>query len=225
MKYQLRGFVFFIAVLIFLSILFGIWFYYYYALENIKETPLKEAISLSLTFLGSCGTLASILFAFYLYIKQQEKNNEDEKTMILNGKPTFFIRIDDIYESSDNNSQPALAIDFNIKIYNSNASSFSFQFDYLPDKKEQILVDFDYQHGRNDIFKAGENLNITAIFTSSKSVVKPPKKEELNIYLKAVYLDKLNNSIEDYFLLKHPLSNAIPFVKSNIMTPSRKFIK
>lgn len=225
MKYQLRSFILFIATLIILSILFGVWFYYNYALENIANVPLKESISLSLTLLGSVGTLASIVFTFYLYIKQREKDEEDEKSMIRTVKPTFFIKINDVYISNDSNKQPALAIDFNIKIYNNNASSFSFQFDYLPNKKEQIFVEFDYPYNKSDIFKAGENLQITAIFTSCKDVVNPPQREELNIYIKAVYLDKMNNMIEDYFLLEQSKRNTISFVKSNIITASGKFIE
>jgi len=225
MKNKLFAFVISIIILLIITTLFGAWFYYCYALKNITESPFKETLSLSLTFLGSFGTLASIIFAFYLYIKQREKDEDDEKAMIRSSKPTLFIKIDDFYKSNDSNGQPALAIDFNIKNYNNNASSFSLQFDYLPNKKEKILVEFDYPYNKSDIFKPGENLNITAIFTSRDDIVNPPKPEELNIYIKAVYLDSLNNKIEDYFLLEKSKRDTVQFVKSNIRTPSGKFLE
>lgn len=225
MKNKLYAFFTSIIILLIITALFGVWLYYCYALKNNIDSPFKETLSLSLTFLGSFGTLASIIFAFYLYMKQREKDEDDEKAMIRGSKPTLFIRIDDFYKSNDSNGQPALAIDFNIKNYNNSASSFSLQFDYLPSKKGKILVEFDYPYNKSDIFKPGENLNITAIFTSRDDIINPPKTEDLNIYIKAVYLDSLNNKVEDYFILEKSKGNTVPFVKSNIITPSGKLIE
>ncbi|ELW85708.1 MULTISPECIES: DUF4352 domain-containing protein [Acinetobacter] len=225
MKNKFYAFFTSIIILLIITALFGAWFYYFYALKNISDSPFKETLSLSLTFLGSFGTLASIVFAFYLYIKQREKDEDDEKAKIRSSKPTFFIKIDDFYKSNDSNGQPALAIDFNIKNYNNNASSFSLQFDYLPNKKEKILVEFDYPYNKSDIFKSGENLNITAIFTSCDDILNPPRPEDLNIYIKAVYLDSINNKTEDYFLLEKSKRDTVPFIKSNVMTPSGNFFE
>ena len=225
MKNKFYAFFTSIIILLIITALFGAWFYYCYALKNISDSPFKETLSLSLTFLGSFGTLASIVFAFYLYIKQREKDEDDEKAKIRSSKPTFFIKIDDFYISNDSNGQPALAIDFNIKNYNNSASSFSLQFDYLPNKKEKILVEFDYPHNKSDIFRPGENLNISAIFTSRDDILNPPKTEDLNIYIKAVYLDSINNKIEDYFLLEKSKRDTVPFIKSNVMTPSGNFFE
>lgn len=225
MKYQLCKFAALVAILLILSILFGVWFYYYYALENIDSAPLKESISLSLTFLGSFGTLVSIFFAFYLYLKQQEKDRNDAKKIILSKKPKLFITIGDVYEYDDDNYQPALAVDLKIKNYTNTASSFSLNFDYKLDGKKEILVDFDYSTHRKTTLHAGDDMQVTAIFISSKNIMSPPKFNELDVYIKCVYLDGLNNNIEDYYLITSKNMNSIQYIKSNILTVDGRFIE
>lgn len=215
----------YVIALISITALFRIWFHYCYAVKNITVTPFKETLSISISFLGSFGTLASIIFAFYLYIKQREKEDNEEKSIIRSNKPTFFIKIYDLYNSQDSNGQPALAIDLNIKNFSNSASSFSLQFDYLPNKKNNILVDFDYPCNMSDIFNPGENLNITAIFTSCDDILKPPKLEDIKTFIKVVYLDRLNNIIEDYFLLDKIKIKSIKFYKSIVLTSSGKVIE
>lgn len=228
MKERLFKFIIVIVTIFMATIIFGAWFYYCYALSNINESPFKETLSLSLTFLGSFGTLASIVFAFYLYIKQREKDQDDVKSAILKNKPQLFIKIEDIYRSKDNNGQPALAIDLKVINYNNDASSFSLGYEYLENDKKNIIVDFDYPFNSTNIFKSGENLNITATFISSTDIIEPPNLEELNFYIKAIYLDKINNMIEDYYRLTPSKNNSISIskiIKSNIITVSGKYIE
>lgn len=225
MKNKLYIFIALIIILLIASFSFGVWFYYFYAFDNIQEAPLKESISLSLAFLGSFGTLTSIIFAFYFYVEQIEQQQHDAEMIILRNKPKLFIRIEDIYNSEDRNGQPALAVDMKVENYNNTASSFSLNYDYVLNGNKEIIAEFDYPYKRKNILDSGESINITAIFTSSKNIVSPPEFNELNLYIKCVYLDRLNNTIEDYYLIEGSNKKSIKYIKSNILTASGNFIE
>lgn len=212
-------------MLLIITAIFGAWFYYYYALKNQVEFPLKETLTLSLAFVGSFGTLASIIFAFYLYTLQREKDESAAKEVMLKNKPLLLIIIEDIYQARDDNGQPALAIDLSVVNHNNNASSFSLNYDYLPNKNTDLIVNFDYQLNHTGILRAEENINITAYIISSRNISNPPKPEEIDLLIKAVYLDKSNNMIEDYYVLDNLNRNTLPFLKSKIITASGKFIE
>lgn len=225
MKRQLITFIF---TIISLTILFGVCFHFFYAIKNITAHPFKETLSMTLTFLGSVGTLASIIFAAFSLIDQAEHNKEEEKKVILRSKAQLLIRVEEIYPSKDSNGQPALAIDFKVENYNNDASSFNLGYDNSPDNKKNLIVEFDYPHNRTNIFKSGENLNISAIITSPTDILNPPKLEDINLYIKAVYLDKLNNIIEDYYLLTPSNNKSVKIsgvIKSNIIAASGRFIE
>lgn len=215
-------------ILLLASILFGVVFHYCYALKYIDQSPLKETLSLTFSFIGSVGTVASIASAFLFYLKQIEKDKDEAEALILRNKPKLFIKISDIYASTDRNKQPSLTMDLNIEIYNNNASSLSLSYEYIPNTSHDILVEFDYPPNYKSALNSGDNLNVSAAFTYVNNIDKCPNLGDIHLYIKAVYLDKLNNTIEEYYLLKSVKRKSQPIgklVKTNILTATGQFIE
>lgn len=221
------------------TLIFGLLFHLYYALEFKLEYPFKETLSMSLSFLGSFGSLASIYFALRVYIDQKKKEKEDNimqqqqqendaKEFILRNKPKLAMQVTKYYYSEDKASQPALAVDLTIKNYSNNAYSFGLAYEYLPDKEPHLLIEFEENYASSTL-RVDETRTITIIISLVIDIGNPPKLDDIDLYIKAVYLDKLNNSVEDYYKLKKSNRGEnltiTSLVKSEILTVSGKLIK
>lgn len=213
-------------VLIFISILFGVTFHYCYSLPQNLEFPFKETLTITLGFIASIVTLLSILFAIFVHFDQEDKKIVIEKRKILSSKPQLMIKIVEISTGNDSNFQKAIILSLQVKNYSHPATSFSLNYEKLPNKISNILIEFDCPYNRDTLNK-GDILNIDAYITSALDVNHHPKISDINLYIKAVYLDQHNNSIEDYFLVK-PNNSSISISKtkkSNILTSYGKIIE
>lgn len=206
--------------LICISVLFGVIFHYCYTL------PRNLDLTITLTFFGSIGVLLSIFFAIYNHFAEEDKKIDKEIQKILCSKPQLQIQIYEISNEYDSNSQKAVRLSLQVKNYSHPATSFSLNYEDLPNRKSNLLIEFDYPYN-SDTLNKGDVLNIDAYITSALDVNHHPKISDINLYIKAVYLDQLNNSVEDYFLVKpNNISISISNTKkSNISTSYGKNIE
>lgn len=207
-----------------LSVLALILFYYLFEYMGVPY-PLKESIFSSIALIGSFGTIASIYYAIHIHQLERAKALELEKNLIRANKPQLLIEITDCNSGVDTRGQEALILDLRVFNHSHSASSFSLNWDKLPNVDSNLVVEFDYP-AEYSIINKGEHLNIDACITNSDLSL--PAVDEINFYIKAVYIDKGNNFIEDYFMVKKNAHGSLSCngpKKSSILTAGRVLLE
>ena len=186
--------------------------HYFYFLPNSIDNLLKENISLSLTFLGSIGTLTSIIFAVYVYLDQEDQNRKKTVHLIKNSKPIFQLNIREFDYGFDSNNQPAIIMDILLVNYSHTASSVSLSYESTG--SSNLIVSFDLPLGM-ELINKGENRNISASIIYSSIVNQHPKISDINLMIKIIYLDNYNNAIEDCFKINPQQNKPYRYQTSN----------
>lgn len=168
--------------------MFFLAFYCYFQSEDVS-LPFKEAISLTLSFIGSIGTIASIIFALYFYNKQLEEQNNIKKL----NQPLFMLSASDLKKSKDSTGQPSYTLGFNIENFGHLASSFSLTNLGLPgDMDNKIIAEI--PNSFISIFNRGDSYNFDVNISNIFYIQSYPDMENIRFDLLLSYMDKFNSS-------------------------------
>ncbi|ALH95676.1 hypothetical protein [Acinetobacter equi] len=151
------------------------------------ELYFEKALTLTFSFIGSVGTIASIAFAIWLYNSQRESQ-----------QPVFFIA-DDLLLKDSQNSTERDSFSFlylSITNYGHEATSFSMTL------KENL--------GSNDInigifgdmkpsFKKGETHTIQINIQNTYQTDKTPEPSHIDFIVSLNYLDMFNSTHFDHY--------------------------
>ncbi|WP_180068362.1 hypothetical protein [Acinetobacter sp. YH16038] len=182
-----------IRVFLFVSVLISLIFfalsYCYYYLETSQRLPLERAVSITFSFIGSIGTIASIIFALYFYNKQQE----GQKKLIGSNQPIFILTTSALEKSTDSTRQPSYSFDINIKNFGHLASSFSLvNVGSAEGLDSKIIIEipdaFVSLFNRDDSHSF--RVNISNIF----DIQSYPNTKNISFDLLLSYMDKFNSS-------------------------------
>lgn len=184
---------------LFVSVLISLIFFalsYYYYLETSEGLPLERAVSITFSFIGSIGTIASIIFALYFYNKQQE----EQKKLIGSNQPIFMLTTSALEKSTDSTRQPSYSFDINIKNFGHLASSFSLvNVGSAEGLDSKIIIEipdaFVSLFNRDDSYDF--RVNISNIF----DIQSYPNTKNISFDLLLSYMDKFNSSRFEVYAL------------------------
>ncbi len=186
----------------FARIAFGIGFLFFitsycvYSHIDSVIMPLHEALTLTFSFIGSVGTIASIIFALYFYNKQQE----EQKKLIGSNQPIFMLTTSALEKSTDSAGQPSYSFNIDIKNFGHLASSFSLlnigSADGIDDKiRVEVLDPLVSLFNRDDSYSF--RINISNIF----NIQSYPNIESIGFDLLLSYVDKFNSPKYEMYTL------------------------
>lgn len=185
----------FLFCLLVISFVFFLVFYCYFRSENIIYS-FKEAISLTLSFIGSIGTIASIIFAIYFYNKQLE----EQKNIVKSNQPLFMLSTSVLEKSNDSAGQPSYSFNINVQNFGHPASSFSLvDVGSANNLDNKIIIEipdaFISLFNRDDSYDF--KVNISNIF----DIQSYPDIENIGLDLLLSYVDKFNSSKFEVYTL------------------------
>ena len=179
---------YFCRISILISILFFVVSLYFYKIFN-GGLYFEKALTLTFSALGSIGTIASIIFALYVYNKQQD----EQKKLIESNQPMFMLSTSTLEKSNDSTGQPSYSFDISVKNFGHIASSFSLvdvgSADNLDDKIIVEIPDaFVSLFDRDDSYDF--KVNISNVF----DIQSHPDIDNIGFDLLLSYVDKFNSS-------------------------------
>lgn len=186
----------FACIAFWVGFLFFIISYCVYSDIDSVKMPLHEALTLTFSFIGSVGTIASIIFALYFYNKQQE----EQKKLIGSNQPIFMLTTSALEKSTDSTGQLSYSFNISVKNFGHLASSFSLSnmgsTEGMDDKiMVEILNSFVSLFNRDDSYNF--KVNISNIF----NVQSYPDIENISFDLLLSYVDKFNSSKYEVYTL------------------------
>lgn len=178
----------FVSCLIIISLVFLFALYFYFESAG-EEYPLKEALSFTLSFIGSIGTIASLIFALYFYNSQ----SDEQKNIIKSNQPLFQLSTSDLKKSKDSTGQPSFTLYVNVKNFGHLASSFSLVNIGLPENLgDKIIIEI--QNYNITLFNRDDSYDFELNIFNSNDIQLYPNMENARFDLLLSYVDKFNSS-------------------------------
>lgn len=180
---------YFCRISILISILFFVVSLYFYKIFNV-DLYFEKALTLTFSALGSIGTIASIIFAIWLYNSQKESQ-----------QPIFLLSAKDPMERRDElRIEPYWAIDINIINYGHQVTSFSLVS--LECKLNKNII-IDIADNFKTSFNKGESHKIRLMIYNSIAITDLPKITDLNFTFSLNYLDVFNTPHFDEYKIDY----------------------
>lgn len=151
------------------------------------ELYFEKALTLTFSFIGSVGTIASIAFAIWLYNSQRESQ-----------QPVFFIA-DDLSLKDNQNAIERDSFSFfylSVTNYGHEATSFSITFIENLGNNDINIGIFD---DKKPSFKKGETHTIQITIQNTYQIDKPPEPSHIDFIVSLNYLDMFNSTHFDHY--------------------------
>lgn len=174
---------------------FGTSYCAYSGIDGV-EMPLHEALTLTFSFIGSVGTIASIIFALYFYNKQQD----EQKKLIGSNQPIFMLTTSTLEKSNDSTGQPSYSFDISVKNFGHLASSFSLSnIGSTEGMDDEIMVEI--LNSFVSLFNRDDSYNFKVNISNIFKVQSYPDIENISFDLLLSYMDKFNSSKYEVYTL------------------------